>query len=179
MIRIDVRQLIMDEVVRIGKTRPIDSIQVSEICERCGISRTTFYSYFHDKYDIISQIYRKTITDVMEKSDETVPWEKVIGKMLENVKKDEEFYMNAVRYTGQNSLTEMMLFHIYTSYVKELTRRIGEKPGNDLLFQVRYNAHGGTGIMLDWISTGMVEDPYAVAERIFTCMPSEMKSYFS
>ena len=178
MKRTDVREMIMQEMKKLGKSRSIESIPVTELCARCEISRQTFYSYFHDKYDLISQIYGRTITDVIKETTDSVPWETVIGRMLVKVREDSQFYINAVRYTGQNSLSEMMLHHIYTGYIKELSRRKGADLEEELLFEARYNAHGGTGCMLDWIHGEMQEDPYEIAAKIIACMPKRMKSYF-
>ena len=32
-----------------------DAINLSDICEECHVSRTTFYRYFNDKYDILEK----------------------------------------------------------------------------------------------------------------------------
>lgn len=34
----------------------IDKVNTSEICKRCGISRSTFYLYFEDKYAILQSV---------------------------------------------------------------------------------------------------------------------------
>ncbi len=34
------------------QTKPIDEIPIREICTKAGVSKSTFYTYFEDKYDI-------------------------------------------------------------------------------------------------------------------------------
>ena len=178
MIKVDVPGHIMDEFKKMASVHSIESISVTDICERCSISRQTFYKYFNDKFQLLSQIYKLTITDIFVEIDENVPWDIVIGMMLAKMLEDREFYMSAVRYHGQNSLAELMLYHVYTSYVKEYTRRTGSEPDEDTLFELRFNAFGGTGCMLEWISDGMTTDPFVVASRVVGCMPPRMKTWF-
>ncbi len=44
--------------------RPIDKITVRQICEGCGIARSTFYSHFESKYDMFPWL----VTTLMEQS---------------------------------------------------------------------------------------------------------------
>lgn len=176
---VNTKQLIMDAAKEIGRTHIVEEITVSEICKSCDISRQTFYTHFKDKYDLLGQIYSQTITSVMETEIDTRPWSRIIGKMLENVKKDKEFYLHALKFKGQNALTDNMFFYIYTGYLHEIEHRSGKEIQDpELLYAIRYNAYGGAGCMLDWIYNGMKEDPYEVAARIIACMPSRMSCFF-
>ena len=39
------------------KEVPFDKIQVSHICDRCGMNRKSFYYHFKDKYDLLNWIF--------------------------------------------------------------------------------------------------------------------------
>ena len=43
-------QELMEEV-------PFDKINVTQICEKCGINRKSFYYHFKDKYDLANWIF--------------------------------------------------------------------------------------------------------------------------
>lgn len=178
MQQIDVRRLIMDEAMRIGETRYIETVSVTELCERCGISRPTFYAYFTDKYDLINEIFHSTIIEAFRSMSGDSPWPLVLGKIMESIRKRKKFYMNSIKYFGQNALKDMMLTHTYRGYMLEVSARGNKDPDEKLINEIRFNAYGSTGLMLDWIRSGMNEDPYAVAGRIYSCMPETMKKYF-
>ena len=36
---------------------PFEKINVSQICERCGMNRKSFYYHFKDKYDLVNWIF--------------------------------------------------------------------------------------------------------------------------
>ncbi len=184
MNKIDVSALIMDEFKKLARTRSIEDIPVAEICERSSISRQTFYNYFHDKYDLISKIYRKVELNTMAEiktlteSGEEVSWDIVIGTLLRKLAVDKEFYSNALRYSGQNNLKEMILYHVYNGYINEFTRRHNGRPDDATLFELRFNAYGTAGCMLDWIQSGMAADPNIISRRMFGCMPPAIRPYF-
>ena len=37
--------------------KPFDKINVTEICARSQTSRVTFYTYYNDKYDLLTDLY--------------------------------------------------------------------------------------------------------------------------
>ena len=103
----------------------------------------------------------------------------VLGDMLRAMKEHRRFYENALCYIDQNSLEEFMREYTRTAYTKVLLQRIEERClSEDLIFSIEFNSYGAVGMMSAWISGGMKEDPYRLAERIADNMPSRMKSYF-
>jgi AcrR family transcriptional regulator len=63
-IRVQVtRKLLQDSLISLMKTKPILNITNREICESAGISRTTFYNYYKDQYDLLRQIEEQTFIE--------------------------------------------------------------------------------------------------------------------
>ena len=65
------KKLITESVFRMAEKKPLNKITVRDITNDCGITRNTFYYYFHDIYDVfmtyvdsrIDEIYAKTTAD--------------------------------------------------------------------------------------------------------------------
>jgi AcrR family transcriptional regulator len=47
--------------------KPYSKITISDICEKAGIARPTFYRNYNDKDDIVFECFRKTLNIVAEK----------------------------------------------------------------------------------------------------------------
>jgi AcrR family transcriptional regulator len=63
-IRVQVtRKVLQDSLIRLMETKPILNITNREICESAGISRTTFYHYYKDQYDLLRQIEEQTFIE--------------------------------------------------------------------------------------------------------------------
>lgn len=176
MVKVDVAQLIMDHTKEMMRSRAIEDISVKEICSACKISRQTFYKYFKDKYEIPGKIFYQVIKHVLETVDYSKPWYHSIAQMMKLMQDDKSFYINAVKYTGQNSTLESMDHYIFLGYIHEAKKKSELVLDDDFIFAIRYNAHAATGCTLDWIKNGMNEDPYIVAKKIVDCMPEKMAS---
>lgn len=50
------KRRIMDAYARLMRTTAFDKISVKEICSGAGVTRSTFYAYFADLYDLIEQM---------------------------------------------------------------------------------------------------------------------------
>lgn len=37
--------------------KPFDKIKISDICDRCGMNRKSFYYHFRDNYDLVNWIF--------------------------------------------------------------------------------------------------------------------------
>lgn len=179
MKRYDAAELIMDGTRELMRKKTIEDVSVIDICRACDVSRQTFYKYFTDKHDVISRIYNRTITEVLDNADYSKPIDESIGKMMEVMIKDKRFYENALKYRGQNSLEEQMYEHVYDGYIHIVGRYPEALRDENLLFEVQFTAHAGTGCMIDWIKGGMKEDPYEVARKIASCIPARMKSFLN
>lgn len=177
MIKIDVAQLIMDETKKLMKTRSIDKISVKEICMACDISRQTFYKYFPDKYDIPITIYYRMIINVLDNFDNSQPWYYSIAHMMELMKEDKDFYINALKYSGQNSIADSMHQNIYNGYIYEIKRRPELILDEEMDYVLHYNAYAATGCCLAWMRSGMKEDPFIIAKKIVDCMPEKMRIF--
>lgn len=175
MIKIDVPQMIMDATKELMKKKPIDDVSVKEICMVCEISRQTFYKYYKDKYEIPGAIYSRVIRQVLDNFDYSNPWYFSIAEMMRVMKQDKAYYMNAIKYAGQNSLEESMSHYIFSEYINVAKEKNEEELTEDIIFAVRYNAYAATHCCLDWIKQGMIEDPYVIAKKIVDCMPEKMR----
>jgi AcrR family transcriptional regulator len=50
------QKILQESLISLMKEKPILDIAIKEICERSGLSRSTFYKYYHDQYDLLRQI---------------------------------------------------------------------------------------------------------------------------
>ena len=44
-------------ILSLSEIMPIQKIRISDICEKCGLKRQSFYYHFKDKYDLIAWLF--------------------------------------------------------------------------------------------------------------------------
>ena len=115
------RDIVKNAVAEITKelmrSKTIDKISVTEICERAGLQHRNFYRYFHDKYEVVEWIYYHDYLLTAEHYEGWSMWD-YLPRMAEIIYSDPQYYANAFRYTGQNSFRDCCF-----QYLKELLRQ--------------------------------------------------------
>ena len=91
------------------KERPFEKINVAHICERCGMSRKSFYYHFRDKYDLMNWIFDMEFialaNDSIHVSQYDARWG-LVEQACEYFYQNREFYRRALAVEGQNSLAD-------------------------------------------------------------------------
>ena len=137
-------------------------ISVKELCENIGISRTTFYKYFKDAYDIIEYIF---VQDAMIPLDTLVSNKVKVRTLMENwyasFYENKEFYKTAIAENGQNSLFDTII-SLLTEYNREVYKN--HLSGEDLeYFSYKYAAIQAM-LLKKWMLEGMKTQPEKMAE---------------
>lgn len=111
-----------------------DKIQVSHICERCGMNRKSFYYHFKDKYDLVNWIFDTEFITIMMESEKEMPaddrWrliECACGYFYEN----RDFYRKALKIKGQNSFSDHLREYCFPLLKNRMARLIGDEVAED------------------------------------------------
>ena len=80
-------------------------ISVSDICEKCGMNRKSFYYHFRDKYDLINCIFDTDFLSIMRKHDSNDGWN-MLEDLCTYLYENRAFYRKALKVEGQNSFIE-------------------------------------------------------------------------
>lgn len=81
------------------KENNFEKITVEEICKKSNISRSTFYRYFIDKFDVMNYNYKKLLNDVF-KFELCHNWRELIYTILANSKLNSYRFVNAFELAG-------------------------------------------------------------------------------
>ncbi len=162
----ETKQKIVDEYKTLVKEHKTADISVAEICRSLGISRKTFYNYFHDRYAIVETIMFDEIEKPLLKAiDAEFSRKDLIRGIFESFLYDREFYRYAIMEDCQNSL--------YDNLIESLTEIISEKDkakGKSILTPkeceyVNYKfAADIVFIIKKWILGGMAESPETMSK---------------
>jgi AcrR family transcriptional regulator len=120
------RQMLMQSLVELLNTKPIEKISVNDIVKKCGMSRQTFYNYCNDKYELIQQIYRDDFDQSVERAKKSSGISYIVMwyNLFVNKRK---FYINAFSIVGYGSMTQFLVEHHHRRAIQ-----IVKKAGIDL-----------------------------------------------
>lgn len=160
--------MIREEFIKMLNERPLNKITVKDIATACEINRNTFYYYYTDVYELLSEIFQTELQTVIEEYNDTLSWE--------------ECFIVAARFALEN---KRAIYHVYNSMQREeLVNYIFNVSGNVMMryvekVSVGISASSGdrkliasfyqcalTEMVLRWIASGMKEDPDNISRRI-------------
>lgn len=152
--------------------KPLKSITVADITARCGMNRGTFYYHFYDKQELINWIYHMEITEPTRKilAEPPESWSEISIFGLQIMQQNREFYLQAMRLEGQNSLRSYIKSEIETNWsimverYKSLCR--SQQAAESLTFYASFMANGAWAMLMKWVDTGMRESPENLSQLL-------------
>lgn len=151
---------------------PLDDISVTELCERSGTPRQTFYYHFRDKYDLVAWIYMEDYSVPVEGELSDGNFTKRTATILERMWRRRDFYRRAFKSESQNSLRRYIFERNYENGKGIILRSSGRDSITEAeSFLLKFNSYGGTSTTIDWIlgTLNLSIDEYAelLCKRIY------------
>ena len=113
---------------------------VNDIVQNCGTSRATFYRYFQDKYDLMTQYYCQQIDCICQKhlfeNDDLASMQAEYNAyILQNL----NYFRNLSKYDGQNNVFDTIYSYCVNMHIHHAKKYYSnEKLPDDLLFAIQY-----------------------------------------
>ena len=136
--------------------KPLVKISIADIVDRCQMNRQSFYYHFRDKYDLVNWIfYTELITELQNSSNKDEYEElKNICRYLYN---NRAFYINALKFTGQNSFYEYFGEVIYQLLKAAFNESFGNSDQSD--FNAMFYADALRACIFRWLTSGAKMHP--------------------
>ncbi len=169
------KERIADALIESAKKQNIESIHVTDLCQKVGCSKQTFYNHFLDKYDVISWIFAKTVY-TYDPSGECYYSLEALEKALNAIWENRNFFRVAFLSEGQNALRDYILqkdVEFNTQILCEVYQLT--TLNEQLLFSVKYHLYGCLGYIKEWLVSNSTISPKELAELEYRYMPEELK----
>jgi len=170
-----------ETVVRELKTKSIEEITVQDIISSCEISRSTFYRYFKDKFDLLNWIFSQYMDELTSYySHDSLCYKQVIFDITSFMSNSQMLFLKCFSYTGQNSFQEHFLQRT-TEYITEhLEDRMDvEALSKEYATIVAFNSAGVLHTIVNWLQGGCKETPREISRIIVESMPEKIKYFFT
>lgn len=166
------KQILANTLKEMVKTKPIDKITVTELVEKCGINRQTFYYHFQDIYDLLAFIYKSEAVASIENQLNLKTWQEGLITVVEYMRNNEALCLNTYRSLGREHL-ERFLHDVFDELVGQIVAEISK--GKDLeekakIFITKFYSYALAGTLLEWLSHGMKESNEEMEKNISTIM---------
>ncbi len=166
------RLLIAEALNDLLKERPLDDITVVELCDEAGISRSTFYTYFEDIYEVGVWVWERKNREIFEGLGERYGYRECFERLYAHLREDsgrtgrvipERNVRKDLTYAAANSF-ELLRDRVEKSRGRRLT--------DDEYDQLDYVSRANETVTLKWFEDGMVVEPGRIARYVAEMAPT-------
>ena len=178
--RIPTKQKIADSLERIMQTKSFSDITVGDICDEIGISRTTFYRHFQDKYECMNWVYQAQIQKILDKNQEIDDWKSLIYDVIYFMYDRREFFTKVASYKEQNSLMDCV-YECGYNYLEDMLLK--ELHISELTPELHWASamymKGSVFLLESWLRNGCKESPDFIVKMQSDNIPLKISQYFT
>lgn len=154
---------IMNALAGLLQTKRLDDITVTELVDRCGISRQAFYYHFSDLYGVVDY----GIQQLLDKLGVTDPeqWREPLERTLTLLRENRTLVLNVYR-AYERSYVERHVRRWAAPLVEARTRLAARRyhvTEDQIGFMTELLTQALASIVLSWVERGM---PSSVIERL-------------
>jgi AcrR family transcriptional regulator len=148
------RRLIIDALADILQEKPLDKITVTELVNRAGINRGTFYAHYADIPDVVQHLIQDTFLKIREVIDretgqlQRLP-EMLMGQIREILAADLEFYQKVMN-SSTASVMQQQLVGFVIDYLLEHESAYPMNDHRQYELTIRFCAGGLSNLYMDW-----------------------------
>lgn len=161
---------IIDSFKQLLTRKSIDKITVKGVCEHCDVNRQTFYNHFTDIIDIFKFIFFGEVSREIAQNRTFETWSGGFLATMNYLKKNSKMILhvyNSSYWPEFNISFTNFSKGLLDDVVEECTEKMGVKlKDKDRNFIVNFYRHVFNGLMIDWISEGMEENPEIILKKL-------------
>lgn len=168
------------------KEKPVNKITISELCEKTGIRRQSFYYHFADLRELIEWTCYVEVESVLKENRTYSSWEAGFLDIFKLAKKEKPFIMNI--YHGVSvSLLQDYMCHLTLPLLKHVVNEVAENLNiddvteSDKEFIERFYTIAFVDVVISWVNKDMKDDPKTIIDHLSPLIkgtiPNALKAY--
>ena len=157
--------------------KPLDKITITDITDDCGMSRMSFYYHFKDIYDLVEWACEEDAKRFLEGKRSRATWQEGYIAVFEEIKRDAPFVLNVYRSVSHDKLEDYLhkvCFDLLYAVVEEESQGTKARE-EDKIFVANLYKYDFVGLVLDWIRTGMKEEPAVIVAKLSAVMEGRFR----
>ena len=174
------KEWIAKSFLELSETKSVDKITVKDIVENCGLTKSTFYNHFNDKYDLLMWIYIEPVRNIISRIN-TVGYNfrEAVAANLRYIASNRTYLVNALKNTpGQNSFIRYA-FEINFTLLRDFIKSYNKADILPLRIEtlIKLYVYGTVELECDWLINNMPIPIEEFADILEAGMPEELKPY--
>ncbi|CAM4476423.1 TetR-like C-terminal domain-containing protein [Paenibacillus typhae] len=147
---------------------PLNKITVKLLVENCGLNRQTFYYHFQDIFELLGWIYQTEAVESIARYRSYSTWTDGFYRIFCYIENNKTFCCNTLDSLGRSHL-DTYLYEVTSDLVMGVLQELSagmEVSGEDKAFIANFYTLAFTGLIIQWMRSGMKEQPKHMIEQL-------------
>ncbi len=156
--------------------KPVDKITIADITEDCGISRMAFYYHFKDIYDLIEWSFVEDAERIVGGKKTYDTWQQGFVNIFIAVLENKPFIYGVYHSVSREQVETYLYkltFDLLMGVIDEQAKGMSVKE-SDKIFIADFYKYAFVGIVLEWIKSGMKQEPEQIVDHISTLISGDI-----
>ena len=148
--------------------KPLDKITVTDLTEHCGVNRMTFYYHFKDIYDLVEWACIESATRALAGQKTYDTWQQGFCRSCRPCRRTKCLLRKSSASISREHIENYLYrltYDLMFGVVEEKAAGMTVRP-EDKEFTANFYKYAFVGLTLEWVRTGMKDDPAALVERV-------------
>lgn len=157
--------------------KTLKDIKISDITEKCGLNRHTFYYYFQDIYALIEWIYKEDADKVIGENKKYDNWQDGFYYVFEYLQDNKKFVKHTYNSLSREYLENYLYkktYKLLIDVINDLSKEI-EISDEDKAFIANFHKYAFVGLIIEWIQSGMKTDPNEITKKLSILLEGNFK----
>lgn len=167
-LKIPTDKILLNSLKSLLETKELSEITVTDIVTNCNASRSVFYKYFRDKYDLANYEYQHFISELTKRMK--IEHKEINDYTLETLNfiyKNRHFYSQLARDKSQNSFFKTfspLFITLTTQYIESVLNTTNL--ADTIRFSIQYHGAAHAQMVQNWILNNFQPSPQLLATLI-------------
>lgn len=173
------KMVIKDSFAALLEKKPLNKITVKELCEAAEINRATFYRYYRDTYDLMENLEREFLEELLDAIREPGgrSFQETLFRMLREIEKNGRLYRTLFSENGDPHFPNRIFDLCYQNSSMNVAETFQSLSPSQRKWLYYFTAMGCGGILEQWMRGGMTEPAAEVAEFAAALMENGLRAF--
>lgn len=180
IIRKTTKEILADSLKNLSAKKSFNKISVQEITKNSGLTKTTFYNHFRDKYDLVAWIYSTQAEKIMSKLNlNGYTWKDSLNDGINYFFDNKDFLKNLMMNTsGQDSFINYVAsfnIKILSDYIKR-SKNLKNLP-QEIEFHLKIYCYGTVCMICEMLMKDFPIEVENFVKLLENSLPESLKKY--
>lgn len=163
------KNTIRESLLEIMENKEISKITVTEVCELADINRATFYKYYLDIYDLLSQIENELFEEFklsLGHNSDNNDVQKIMLDIINTIKRNKYLFKILLSPNGNKEFLLELMYYAREKLFNEWEKKFADLSEDEFNYLFIYTANGMIALSQLWVKNDCVESSEEIAELI-------------